>query len=493
MGSQSKTPFGDYLLRTKEVGYVERIMQSVVEVVGLPGLRLGEATVFDTGQVGMTIYLGKNYSEVLVLASEPVRVGSQVARTGYQFSVPASESMLGRTVNALGRAVREPALPEGEDSWQIVERTPYDISQRRRINRQLETGVVMMDMLVPLGMGQRELVIGDQKTEKSTLLSQAVLNQARKGTICVYAAIGKKMTDIVKIEEFLMQPDIKDKAVMVATSSRDSAGEIYLCPFTAMTIAEYFRDKGKDVLVIMDDMTAHSEFYRELSLLMRRFPGRESYPGDIFHTHSKLIERAGNFAVKLPEGEKEVSITCLPVVESVQGEMAGYIETNIMSMTDGHVYFDYELYFKGRRPAINPFVSVTRVGRQTQTVLQRNVQQYLLNLLNTYEKTQGFLKFGAELGENSRQVLTLGDKVLSYFNQPEYCMVPTNLQMALLGLLLSGLWNGQFIEKAVNLYVSDTGFKGVVDQVVDGASTVEDLMAKSRGQAQLFSQALSQG
>jgi F-type H+-transporting ATPase subunit alpha len=491
MGSQSKTPFRDYLERTKEVGYVERIMQSVVEVVGLPGLRLGEAIVFDSGQVGMTIFLGKDYSEVLVLASESVRVGSQVARTGYQFSVPASEAMLGRTVNSLGRAIQGPALPEDRDGWQIVERTPYGISQRRRINRQLETGVVMMDMLVPLGMGQRELVIGDRKTGKSTLLLQAILNQARKGTVCVYAAIGKKMTDIVRIEEFLMQADVKEKAVLVATSSRDSAGEIFLCPFTAMTIAEYFRDKGRDVLVVMDDMTAHSEFYRELSLLMHKFPGRESYPGDIFHTHSKLLERAGNFAVKLPEGEKEVSITCLPVVESVQGEMAGYIQTNIMSMTDGHVYFDYELYFKGRRPAINPFVSVTRVGRQTQTVLQRNVQQYLLNMLNSYEKTQGFLKFGAELGENSRQVLAVGERVLAYFNQPQFCMVPTNLQLALLGLLLSGLWNGQFLEKAVSLYTGDAAFEGIVDQTVEGCMTVEDLMAKTRGQAQLFSQALS--
>jgi F-type H+-transporting ATPase subunit alpha len=299
------------------------------------------------------------------------------------------------------------------------------------------------------------------------------------------------MTDIVKIEQFLNQDRVRENMVLIATSPQDSAGEIFLCPYTAMTVAEYFRDKGRDVLVVYDDLTAHAEFYRELSLLMKKFPGRESYPGDIFYAHSKLLERAGNFRIITSEGEKEVSISCLPVAELVQGEIGGYIQTNLMSMTDGHIYFDYDLYFKGRRPAINPFLSVTRVGHQTQSVLQRDLNRVTLEVLNNYDKTQGFLKFGAELGENSRQILALGDRVLGLFNQPQFCMVPIEVQIFILAMILAGIWDGKDIEKIVNKFETDVDYRNLILGLISGCETTEQLMTKLRPQSDILAKYLN--
>jgi F-type H+/Na+-transporting ATPase subunit alpha len=243
-----------------------------------------------------------------------------------------------------------------------------------------------------------------------------------------------------------------------------------------MSIAEYFRDKGRDVLVIFDDMTSHAQFYRELSLISGRFPGRDSYPGDIFHIHSRLLERGGNFAV----GDKEVSITCLPIAETVQGDITGYIPTNLMSMTDGHVFFDGELFFKGRRPAINPFVSVTRVGHQTQTGLAREAGRVLLDLLSGYERTQSFLKFGAELGESSRQILTMGDRVLAFFDQSTTRIVPYNLQLVMLAMLISGMWNGKNLVKMLEAAEKDPSVLELVDAMVTPSENMNKLMDQVR-------------
>ena len=245
--------------------------------------------------------------------------------------------------------------------------------------RPMFTGMTLVDLMIPLGRGQRELVLGDRKTGKTQFLLQAALAQASVGTVCVYACIGKKKAEILRVKEFFAKEGILDKTVIVASSSQDSTGEIFTCPYTAMAVAEFFRDRGQDTLVLLDDMTTHAKFYREMSLLLRKFPGRDSYPGDIFHIHSKLLERSGNFVIKKDGNEMDVAITCLPAAETIQGDLTGYIQTNLMSMTDGHIYFDNELFFKGRRPAINPFISVTRVGYQTQTSLRKEMWAALVS------------------------------------------------------------------------------------------------------------------
>ncbi len=326
--------------------------------------------------------------------------------------------------------------------------------------------------MVPLGKGQRELIIGDRKTGKSYFLMQAILSQAAAGVVCIYAAVGKKRAEIMRTVDFFLERKVMDRVVVVAASSQDGPGEIFLCPYTAMAIAEYFRDLGRDVLVVLDDMSTHAKFYRQLSLISRKFPGRDSYPGDVFHIHSKLLERSGNFVT---DSGKVSSITCLPAVETVQGDITGYIPTNLMSMTDGHIYVDNELFFKGRRPAINPFVSVTRVGYQTQSKLRRDASRVLYELLNNYEKTQSFLRFGAELGENSRQILALGEKVLLFFDQPYYLVVPENMQIILLAGLMSGVWDGAGTQKWVDKYLTDLKMKETVDGLVSTSESMDTL------------------
>jgi F-type H+-transporting ATPase subunit alpha len=249
-----------------------------------------------------------------------------------------------------------------------------------------------------------------------------------------------------------------------------------------MAIAEYFRDKGRDTLVIFDDLTMHAMFYRELSLISRKFPGRDSYPGDIFHIHSKLLERGGNFDI----GGKEISITCLPVAETASGDVTGYIQTNLMSMTDGHIYYDGELFFRGRRPAINPFVSVTRVGHQTQSPLAREAGRILMDLLSGYERAQSFLRFGAELGESSRQILTMGDRVLAFFDQPAGSTVPYELQMVLLSLLISGVWSGKNLEKVITEYQNNNELADKIKRMVEESRNMNNLIEKGREAGELL-------
>lgn len=481
INKQSKNGFADYLKASGEVGFVTKVVSSIIQVDGLPSVRSGEMVLLETGQLGQVMSLNEDEVEILVFARESIKAGTRVTRMGRKLSVPVGEALLGRTIDVLGRTISG-GLGEAISEWRMVDVTPGGIGSRVRVDQPFVTGVIVVDLLVPLGKGQRELILGDRKTGKSFLLNQAILSQVREGNICIYAAVGKQKTEIRKVEEFLAANKIADKTVVVASSSQDSSGEIYLCPYTAMTIAEYFRDMGKDVLVVLDDMSTHAKFYRELSLLSKKFPGRDSYPGDIFHVHSKLMERAGYFKV----GDKAAAITCMPVVETVQGDISGYIQTNLMSMTDGHIYFDSDLFFKGRRPAVNPFVSVTRVGRQTQTPLRRDAGRTLLDILNGYEKTQSFLKFGAELGESSRQILAMGERIIKFFDQPLFTVVPLNVQLLLLALLITGVWNGEHPERLVSAYVTDPATKQAVDESIERNDAMSKLMEDVRRGADVW-------
>lgn len=468
--------FDKFLSKSGEVGYATRVVQSVVFVEGLPGAKAEEMVMFETGQLGKITALSNEGAEVLVLDRELAKAGTKVTRMGTELTIPISREILGTTIDVLGHVIQGKNADGAKWEQRQTDNEPWEMARRHKVDQPLLTGVILIDLLVPLGKGQRELIAGDRKTGKSSLLMQTILAQAKAGSICVYAAVGKKRTDIIKVEEFLEKMGIKDRTVIVASASQDSAGVIYQCPYTAMTIAEYFRDQGQDVLVVMDDMTTHAKFYRELSLLSRKFPGRDSYPGDIFHIHSKLMERAGSFSVN----GKEVTITCLPVVETIQGDITGYIQTNLMSMTDGHIYFDSDLFFRGRRPAINPYISVTRVGRQTQTKLRRDAGRMVLDLLNSYERTQGFLRFGAELGENSRQILMIGDRILGLFDQPMYTVVPLNIQLYLLAVLLSGAGKALKTDEAAEKYEKEAEFRKKIDDMVSRCDSISKLIEELR-------------
>src|SRR4030042_876615 len=367
--------FQYYLDNIGEIGYVAQNIHSLVYISGLPGAHPNEVVIFENKDMGLVLSMSREYLEVLVFANTQIRAGSKVVRTGEHVEIGVGSGLLGRMINPLGLPLDNKGEIKDLTS-SLIDINPPKIIERKNIEKPLLTGVALVDLISPLGKGQRELVIGDRKTGKTEFLLQPVTTQAKLGTVCIYAVIGQKQIDIKKLNEFFVSGGIVQNTILVASSSSDSPGLIYLTLYSAMTIAEYFRDKGMDVLVVLDDMTSHARYYREMSLLARRFPGRSSYPGDIFYVQAKLVERAGNF--------KKGSITCLPVAESVLGDLSGYIQTNLMSMTEGHIFFDIDLISQGKRPAVNPFLSVTRVGHQTQTPLQRDVSREISVFLVTY-------------------------------------------------------------------------------------------------------------
>jgi F-type H+-transporting ATPase subunit alpha len=361
-----------------------------------------------------------------------------------------------------------------------IDRPPEDISARKRISRTFDTGISLVDIMITLGKGQRELVIGDRKTGKTNFLFQTLVTQARQGAICIYAAIGKKRLDIKEAEEYFRKQNILDRTIILAATSDDPASVIYIAPYAAMTLAEYFRDQGQDVVLVLDDLYTHAKFYREISLLGRRFPARNSYPADIFYTHARLLERAGNFIMS--DGS-ERAITCLPVAETIQGDVSGYIQTNLMSMTDGHIYFDIDSFTQGRRPAVNPFLSVSRVGRQTQTKLKRSISREVLSFLTLHARMERFSHFGAEVTPTIRDTLSTGDRILHYFDQEPNTILDSELQLFLFTILWFGYWNSKNYEQMksdisviIKLYGDNEQFRQQVSTLVNGAQTLNDFM-----------------
>lgn len=475
--------FDYYLDKLGEIGFVEEVVHSVVNVSGLPEAHPNEVVIFDTGDVGQIMSILEDVVEILILTRTKIRVGSQVVRTNELLQVPVGNEFLGRVVDSLGNPLDKGKAIKG--TYSPIDTQPHGIVGRKQIDKPLETGVTTVDLVVPLARGQRELVIGDRKTGKTQFLLQSFLNQAKKGTICIYAMIGQRQIDIKKHAEFIKRNKIETNTMIVATSSSDPSGLIFLTPYTAMTYAEYFRDKGMDVLLILDDMTSHAKYYREISLLSKRFPGRSSYPGDIFYAQARLIERAGCF--------KTGSITCLPVAESILGDLSGYIQTNLMAMTDGHIFFDIELYNQGKRPAVSPYLSVTRVGHQAQTPLQRDLSKQLNSFLVSYDRMKQFMHFGAEAGETVRSVLNLGARLDILFNQPVNLTVPINVNIVILGGFWAGIWNEtetgnlkKEMEQIILNYKTNSGYRKQIDSIITTSKQFSDLVNAIRQNNQII-------
>lgn len=467
--------FEELLRKAGEVGYVEQVMHPVVYAEGLPEARVGELVQFESGSNGQVTALLEDSVQILTFGTEPVKIGERIARTGEILKVPVGEDLFGKVIDPLGR------IMWGGDISLKETRPVYaeagGIETRWRTTKPLKTGVAAVDILVPIGKGQRELLMGGSNTGKSSLAYQITVNQAREGTVCIYAAIGKKMASIKRMEEYFSQQKVRDRVIVVASASEDSPAIVFLAPFTAMTIAEYFRDKGRDVLIVLDDLSTHAKFYREIALLGGSFPGRESYPGDIFHVHASLLERAGNFLC----GKNEVAITCLPVV-NMPGKKFGYIQTNLISITDGHIYFDSDLFAEGRRPAISPYLSVTRIGHQAQTRAEQEISRQTLSFLNHWQKMQAFVRFGAELTPQIRETLDKGEKIIQFFNQPLHILLSASLQVFLFTMVWEDVWRNKSpeemreeLDKIVDLYAKQKKIKHLIDKVVQKAQSWEDL------------------
>lgn len=473
--------FKSYLETTKEVGFVNKTISSLVYTDGLPGAKLEELVVFESGGVGQVAALGPFGVEIFSFTNQPIVVGTRVARTNKELEIYAGEGLLGNVINPLGDSFDAAKVMPELNEVRHLDTLPLGIGNRSRVKRQCETGVTLVDLMFPIGKGQRELVIGDQKTGKSYFLWRAMLSQVRAGAIGIYAVIGKSKAVIKRLEESFRAAGVFNGMIFVATSSDDSPGLIYLTPYSAMAIAEYFRDKGRDVMVVFDDLSAHAKAYREISLLAKKFPGRNSYPGDIFYVHSKLLERAGNFLG--PKGD--VAITCLPVVETAYGDITGYIQTNTMSMTDGHLFFDRTLFMEGRRPAIDPFRSVTRVGRQTQTALRRQIGRTLLTFLQKAARLHSLASFETELGEHIVAELKKEKVLLQIFDQTAYDLIPFNLQVLMFGFVWGELWQGKTenevrleIQKMVFSYEARADIRKKIDLLVEGCNSLEVLLAR---------------
>jgi F-type H+/Na+-transporting ATPase subunit alpha len=463
--------FNKLLAKTKEYGVVYQVNHPIVFIQGLPTVRIREVILFESGQKGEVFTINRGKIEARIFSHEPVLVGTRVARTGQLLSVPVGKELLGQIINPLGEPFDETMPFTVPKESRLLEIKPIGISGRKKITTRMATGISLVDLLIPLGRGQRELIIGDRKTGKTSLLMTTIKKQVYEGIVAIYVAIGKKKSDIKKMKQFFVDEKLINQMVIVATSSYDSPSLIYLTPYTAMTIAEYFRDQGIHTLLILDDLSTHAKFYRELSLLARRFPGRDSYPGDIFYAHSKLLERAGNF--KHPT-VGEVSITCLPVVEIVEGDLTGYVSTNLMGITDGHIYLDSNIYYQGMRPAINIPLSVTRVGRQTLNKLAREANKTLTAFLAHYDKLQNLSHFGQELTDEVKKDLRTGDIIYKFFTQSYHQTVPTVVQLIILSMILQGIIEGKDVLEEVKWHLLDAYYNRGKQKVLHEITHTDD-------------------
>ncbi|MGE5041444.1 MAG: hypothetical protein ACM3IJ_00905 [Candidatus Levyibacteriota bacterium] len=434
--------FEEQVEKAKEFGVVESIVDPIAFVVGIPTAQLNELILFETGELGQVFLMEKHIAHVLLFSSTPIKVGTRCTRTGSFPTVPVGKELLGKIIDPMGNPFSESEEYSRPKEVREIEQHAPGIGSRSRIKEPFLTGVTIVDMMVPLGKGQKELIIGDRKTGKTTFLLTTIKNQVHKGAIAIYAAIGKKKADIKAVLEYCKREGLSEKVITVATSSYDSPSLVFLTPYAAMTIAEYFRDMGQDVVVVLDDLSTHSKFYREISLLAKRFPGRDSYPGDIFYTHARLLERAGNF---LHKSGKDVSITTLPVVDIVEGDFTGFIATNLMGMTDGHIFFDSNAYYQGRRPAVNFSLSVTRVGRQATPKILRSINRELTAFLTLYQRMQDLSHFGSELTDAVKQVLRTGDLIYKFFEQTDDIIVPPPVQL----IMFSMLWLKAFDDATI--------------------------------------------
>ena len=399
--------FDKALSETGIYGEVIEVKFPLISIKGLPRVRINETIVFETGELGSVFNIEKDCVKALLYSSKTPKIRSQVAPLGKPLGINISSQFLGKTINPLGKLHNDETDPNYNDlQFRQIFTDPPPLHQRAAIKEAYITGLTKIDLLLPLGKGQRELILGDSKTGKTSLMLSIIEAQASKENgVIIYAGIGKKASEIAFMRQFLSEKNLADKAVIVTSTASDNSSLVYITPYAAMTVAEYFAEAGKDVTVIFDDLSIHAVRYREIALLSNRFPGRESYPGDIFYAHASLLERAGYFKIK---SNATYSITCFPIASTVEGDITSYISTNLMSITDGHILFDADIYNKGQRPAVNIPLSVTRVGRQTQSDLLREITVEILSTLASYDKMKNITHLGSEVSEESIKIIKKG-------------------------------------------------------------------------------------
>ena len=396
-----------------DTGTIITVGDGIARVSGLEKCMANELVRFSNGEYGMALNLEENSVAIVMLGSdEGVREGDTVERTGKVVSVPAGEGLIGRVVNALGQPIDGKGSIEAKE-YRAIERNAPGIIQRKSVSVPLQTGIKAIDSMIPIGRGQRELIIGDRQTGKTVIALDTIINQKGKDVICIYVAIGQKRSTVAQLVDTLTAAGAMDYSVVVSATASELAPLQYIAPYSGCAMAEYFMDQGKDVLIIYDDLSKHAVAYRALSLLIRRPPGREAYPGDVFYLHSRLLERAARMAPEYGGG----SITALPIIETQAGDVSAYIPTNVISITDGQIFLEEELFLSGVKPAVNPGISVSRVGGNAQIKAMKKVAGSLKLLYSQYRELQGFAQFGSDLDADTKARLAQGERIVEVLKQ----------------------------------------------------------------------------
>ncbi len=417
-----------------ETGTVVLVGDGIARVYGLTGCMANELVEFEDGTRGLAQNLEEDTVSVALLSNNnKVHEGSSVKRTGSVLQVPVGECMLGRVVNALGEAI-DGKGPIDYKATKPIESEAPGIIERESVSRPLQTGIKAIDSMIPIGRGQRELIIGDRQTGKTEIVLDTILNQKNENVICVYVAIGQKNTSVVQLANELEMNGALGYTIIVSASASETAPLQYIAPYSGCAMAEYFREQGKDVLIIYDDLSKHAVAYRALSLLIRRPPGREAYPGDVFYLHSRLLERAACVAKEYGGG----SITALPIIETQAGDVSAYIPTNVISITDGQIFLETELFHSGIMPAINPGISVSRVGGSAQLKAMKAVSGRLKLLYSQYRELQAFAQFGSDLDADTKARLALGERIVEVLKQDRNAPVPVGCQVAIIYAVVNG-------------------------------------------------------
>ena len=420
-----------------ETGTVILVGDGIARVYGLRNCMANELLEFDDGSFGMAQNLETETVSVAVLSDDnKIREGTTVRRTGQVLSVPVGEGMLGRVVNALGEPI-DGKGPTGCTQTRPIESPAPGIIERKSVSVPLQTGIKAIDSMIPIGRGQRELIIGDRQTGKTEIAIDTILNQKNTGVLCIYVAIGQKSTSVVQIVNELENSGAMEYTIVVSASAAESAPLQYIAPYAGCAMAEYFREQGKDVLIVYDDLSKHAVAYRALSLLIRRPPGREAYPGDVFYLHSRLLERAACVADEYGGG----SITALPLIETQAGDVSAYIPTNVISITDGQIFLETELFHAGVMPAINPGISVSRVGGSAQLKAMKKVSGELKLLYSQYRELQAFAQFGSDLDADTKARLNLGERIVEVLKQERHSPVRPGCQVAIIYAVTHGYLN----------------------------------------------------
>ncbi len=464
-----------------ETGTVVLVGDGIASVYGLRNCMATELLEFEDGSVGLAQNLENETVSVAILSdNNDIREGSSVRRTGHVLSVPVGEALLGRVVDALGNPVDGKGLVVS-DKYMPIEAEAPGIIERKSVSVPLQTGIKAIDSMIPIGRGQRELIIGDRQTGKTEIALDTIINQKDTGVICIYVAIGQKATSVLQLAADLADAGAMDYTIVVSASASESAPLQYIAPYSGCAMAEYFREQGKDVLIIYDDLSKHAVAYRALSLLIRRPPGREAYPGDVFYLHSRLLERAACVAPEYGGG----SITALPIVETQAGDVSAYIPTNVISITDGQIFLETEMFHSGIIPAINPGISVSRVGGSAQVKAMKKVSGELKLLYSQYRELQAFAQFGSDLDADTKRRLALGERIVEVLKQGRNAPVKVGCQVGIVYAVINGFLDSVPVNRVKDYEAELT--ERLTSQHAEWLKRIEDGFWESEDESELRS------